>query len=259
MTKTSNTIVAALVAAAFTSSAHAGHSAVKPAVSAPSESSLTGSLDVNVASDYVYHGQKLDSNPVVVPRLSLAYPLTEGARVEVSVQQVLGTRGDSWYRTQYNAGLALKIGSFTLTPGVELANSPSNSFKDSQAVTARLSFDDSGLNLLPLALNPYVSVLARVDSGKGSTWEVGVAPSKSAGKLLLSVPVAIGAGASEYYTAGKSSLHYAYASAGLSATYKVTDRLSLNASSVAYTTDDRLGNSGKGNFITSRAGVSVSF
>lgn len=260
MTKTKHTIVAALIAAAFTVTAQAGQSVAKttPAsVTTTSESQLTGSLDVTVASDYVFHGQKIDSNPVVIPQLNIAYPLSRNVRVEASVQQVLGTRGDSWYKTQYNAGLALKAGSFTLTPGFELDTSPANSFKDSKAVTARLAFDDSGL--LPVTLNPYVSVLNRIGSVHGNTWEAGVAPSKTFGVLAVSVPVAVGAGAGGYYTSGKDGVHYAYASVGLAATYKVTERLSLNASTVAYTTDDRLGNGKDNNFLTTQAGVSVSF
>lgn len=261
MTKTKHTIVAALIAAAFTVTAQAGQSTAKvtPTPTTTPESQLTGSLDVSVASDYIYHGQKIDSNPVVVPQLNLALPLTKNTTLEASVQQVLGTRGDAWYRTQYNVGVALKAGSFTLTPGFEFASSPSNSFKDSKAVTARLAFDDSGLGLLPVALNPYVSVLNRVDSGRGSSWEAGVAPSKSFGVLTVSAPVAFGAGAGGYYTSEKDSVHYAYASAGLAATYKVTERLSLNASAVGYTTDDRVGNGKGSNFVTTRAGVSVSF
>lgn len=252
MTKTTHTIVAALIAAAFT------HNVAK--------ADLTGTLETTAVSNYTYNGLKLDGNPVFVPKLDVQAPLFEGGSLQISAQQVVGTRGSAWFRSQYSAGIALSLNRFTLTPGYQVTTWPDSSDLTAQFVTARLAFDDTGLS--PVALKPYVNVNARIDQGGGAFYEVGIAPSGNYGKLNVTLPVALGVGSNGYYPladgsgTGRASAgnetHYGFTSAGVALTYSVTERLALKASGTYFNTDNRLGND-KNNFITSALGVSVSF
>lgn len=242
MTKTKYTIVAALVAAAFT---------VQSA-----KADLTGSLETNVVSNYTYRGQVLDTNPVFAPKLSVQTPLFAGGSLQLAAEQLLGTKGSTYYRTQYNAGLALTAGRFVVTPGFQVVAFPNRDARNTQSVTARVSFDDTGL--LPIELRPSLTVEKGVDPKGGSWYELGVSPGKTYGKLALTVPVALGVGSNGYYSSADKDTHYAYATAGLNAAYQVTDRLSLKAGAAYYTTDSRLSNSSS-SFVQTNLGVAVSF
>jgi hypothetical protein len=252
MTKTTHTIVAALIAAAFTNNV--------------AKADLTGSLETTAVSNYTYQGLKLDGNPVFIPKLNVQAALFEGGSLLFSAQQVVGTRGSALFRSQYDAGVSLNFNRFTFTPGYQVTAWSENSTQNTQLATARLSFDDGGLS--PVALRPYVSVQAPLNQGSGAYYEVGVAPSHNYGKLNVSLPLALGVGSNGYYpladgsgagraTAGNET-HYGFTSAGVALTYGVTDRLSLKASGTYFNTDSRLGND-KNNFITSAVGVTVSF
>jgi hypothetical protein len=172
----------------------------------------------------------------------------------------VGTQGSTWFRSQYNLGLALQQGRFTLTPGFQVTAWPERDSKNSQSVNLRVALDDEGLtSVLPTTLNPYAYVSSKVDPKSGNYYEVGVAPGKSYGKLDLTVPVAVGVGSQGYYSgAAEDETHYAFTSVGVAATYKVTDRLSFKAGSTYFNTDSRLGN-GKNSFVSSNVGVAVSF
>lgn len=258
MTKLKHTIVAALIAVAFTSGALAGsaNKPIGPDISLAPKSDLTGSLEVKAVSNYVFRGQVLDTNLVFAPKLDLAYPLFDGGTWQASAEQVIGTKGSTYSRTQYNTGLALSLGRFVLTPGFQVVAFPSRSGDTTQSVTGQVSFNDAGL--LPVTLKPYVAFQKDIDP-KGGTWyEVGVAPGKNLGKLEVTVPVAVGASSNSYYTYSNKDLQYAYASAGLAGVYHVTNRLAVKASVVGYTTDAKLANSSK-DFVSTNVGVSVSF
>lgn len=242
MTKTTYTTVAALVAAALTTQA--------------AKADLTGSLETSVVSNYTYHGRVLDTNPSFVPKLNLQSPLFEGGSLQFSAEQIVGTAGSTWYRSKYDAGLALTFGRVTLTPGFEVVAYPNRDDNNTQSVTARLSINDKGL--LPLTLNPYVYTSHAVDPRGGYYYEVGVAPGKTFGKLDVTVPVTVGASSESYYVRSGKDVSYAFAGAGLSLVYPVTDRFSLKAGATFYTTDSRLSNS-SANFVSSNAGVAVSF
>lgn len=241
MIKSSKYIVAALVAVAFTSEVRAD---------------LTGSLETQAVSNYTYHGRVLDSNPVFVPKLSLQAPVFTGGSLQFSTEQILGTKGSTYYRTQYNAGLALTHGRFVVTPGFQVDAFPERDAKNSQSVTARVSFDDTGL--LPLSLRPTLAFEKAVDPKGGNWYELSVSPGQTNGKWTVTVPLAVGVGSNSYYTSTDKDVHYAYASAGLSASYQVTDRFSVKAGSAYYNTDSKVGNS-KNSFLSSNLGVAVSF
>lgn len=242
MNKTSHTIVAALMAAAFTNQTV--------------RADLTGSLETNVVSNYTYHGKVLDSNPVFCPKLNLQVPLFAGGSLQASAKQVVGTTGSTWYRSDYNAGLALNVGRVTFTPGVEVTAYPDRALDNSTGITARLSVNDQGWS--PLALYPYVYTSRAVDPKGGYYYEVGVNPGTSFGKLDVKVPITLGASSKNYLAKAGKELTYGFTGVGLNLVYHVTDRFALSAGSTLYTTDSRLSNSSN-NFVQNQAGVSVSF
>lgn len=258
MTKLKHTIVAALIAAAFTTGALAGstNKPINSNVSSTPTSDLTGSLEVKAVSNYVFRGQVLDSNLTFAPRLELAYPLFDGGTWQTSVEQLIGTKGSTYFRSQYNTGLALSLGRFVVTPGFQVVAFPNRDGATTQSVTAQVAFNDAGL--LPVTLNPTVSFQKDVDPQGGSWYEVGVAPGKKLGKLELTVPVAVGASSNSFYAYSKQDLGYAYASAGVAGVYRVTERLAVKASAVGYTTDSKLSNA-SANFVTTNVGVAVTF
>ena len=239
MKKLTCTIVAAIFAAFATANAD-----------------LTGSLETSVVSNYTYHGQVVDRNSVFVPKLSLQSTLVEGGSLVFSVEQILGTKGSTYYRTQYNAGIALQLGSFTLTPGYRINAYPDRDKETTQSVTGSLTFNDSGL--LPVSLKPTLAFEKATDPRGGSWYEASVSPGKTFGKLDLTVPIAFGAASNGYFTPSNKDLHYCYASVGVAATLRVTDKLSLKAGVTGVTTDNRLGNASN-NFVQSQLGVAVSF
>lgn len=242
MTNKKHTIVAALIAAALTPQA--------------AKADLSGSLENNVTSNYVYRGQVLDSNPVLVPKLSLQLPLLTGGTLQLSTEQVLGTKGSTFYRGQYNVGLSLNTGRFKLTPGYQVVAYPGRDAANTQSVTARVEVDDSGL--FPVKLNPALSVEKDIDPKGGYSYEGSVAPGKKFGKLDVSTPVALGVASKGYYSNSNDDTHYAYASVGLSSVYHATDRLALKAGVTYYNTSKRLSNASD-NFVSATAGVAVAF
>lgn len=259
MTKTKHTIVAALIAAAFTSGALAGTPSkpINSDISVASGSGLTGSLEVKAVSNYTFRGQVLDANPVFAPKLDLAYSLFEGGTLQASAEQLVGTKGSTFSRSQYDVGLALSVGRFTLTPGFQVVAFPERDSVTSQYVTGRLTFNDAGF--LPVTLNPFVNFAKAVDPKGGNWYEAGVAPGKTFGKFEVSVPVAVGASSNSYYGGTPNQdLQYAYASAGLAGVYHVTDRLAVRASATGFTTDTKLANSSS-SFVTTNVGLVVSF
>jgi len=257
MTKTKHTIVAALIAAAFTSGSYAGSSSVVgPELSLAPKSSLTGALETKVASNYTYRGQVLDTNPLFIPKLDVQASLFNGGSLQFSAEQLVGTKGSTFYRGQYNAGLALSLGRLTVTPGYQVTTFHDTGQKDIQSVTTQVSLNDTGW--FPVSLKPTVSFVKDTDPKGGAWYEAKISPGKSFGKVDVSVPVSVGLSSNGYYTVQNKDIRYAYASGGLSTVFHVKDRFALEAGASYYTTDSTLRNS-KSGFVTSNAGVSVSF
>jgi len=258
MNKTSKPLLVAVLVAFTCTVAYAGPSAsnTNSTLNPSSSPSLTGALEVSAISNYTYHGIKLDSNPVISPSLNLAYPLFTGGSLTAGFTQVIGTQGAPWYRTQYNAGLALQAGRVAVSPGVEVITSPDRVSRYSTAVTGKVELDDTGWT--PVALHPYVYVSSKVDPVKAGTfYEAGVAPAKNLGALTVSLPVTLGVGSQGYFETDKET-HYAFTSVGVAGVYTVTPALSLKGSVTGFSTDRKLGN-GKKDFLTFQGGVAVSF
>lgn len=220
---------------------------------------LTGSLDVSYIGNYTFRGQVLDTNPTIVPKLTLRAPLVDGVAIVGAVEQAFGTKGSALFRSQYNVGVQLDLGRFTVTPGYEVFSFPdSNSVPDTQVVTLRLNFDDVGLGL-PFALNPYVDFGKGVSGvNTGTRSEVGLSPRVTLGKLDVSLPMAVGWSYNSYYPGYPQNTKYAYTTVGVSGEYHVTERLSVKGLVAGYNTDSKLGNKSN-NFITTNLGVAVSF
>ena len=219
---------------------------------------VTGSLEVNHTTNYTFRGQVLDTNPTVVPKLTLSAPLAEGVSLVGSIEQVIGTKGSAFFRSQYNVGVKVQVGSFTITPGYELFTFPnSTGVPDTQIVTLRAELDDAGL-VLPFGLNPYVDLGKGVSSNTGTRAEVGLKPKLLSGKLDVSLPVAVGFSQNSYYQGYPQNAKYAYATVGVTGEYHLTDRLSVKGLVAGYNTDTKLGNKSN-NFITTNLGVAVLF
>lgn len=254
MTKTKHTIVAALITAALTTGAYAG--SVTVPTKSPSTPNLTGSLETRAVSNYTFRGQVLDSNLAFVPKLNLQAQLFEGGTLLFSAEQVVGTKGSSMFRSEYNAGLALSLGRFTVTPGFLAVRFPNEDGRNFQSVTGQVSFNDEGL--LPIALKPTIAVSKDTNPNGGLWYEASVSPGTKFQNLELVFPVAVGLASHNYYGFANDSVKYAYASAGVNGVYHVTPRFALKAGVVGYTTDSQLANKNK-NFVTTNVGVAVSF
>lgn len=219
---------------------------------------VTGSLEVNHSTNYTFRGQVLDTNPTVVPKLTLRTPLAEQLSLVGSIEQVIGTRGSAVFRSQYNVGVEATFGKLKVTPGYEVFTFPNaTSVPDTQIATLRFDLDDAGL-FLPFGLNPYVDLGKGVSGNIGTRAEVGVRPKANLGKLEVALPVSAGWSYNGYYPGYSQNLKYAYTTVGVSGEYHLTNRLSLKGLVAGYATDSKLGNKSN-NFVTSNVGVAVLF
>lgn len=244
----------AALAAVVTTNLFAG----TPQCSCPSSSEAfaSGSLEISTVTNYTFRGQVLDSNPTFVPKLNVQLPVSSNVGATLSVEQLVGTRGSSLFRTQYDVGLQFKLGKFLVTPGYQIVDFSNNGGNNSQYVTGTVAFDDTGL--LPVSLNPSVSVAKAVNPGGGTWYEARVAPSFGAGKIKFSVPVATGWSSNSYYTGAEENLSYAYVTAGLAGEIDLTSTVKIKGSVQGYTTDTKLSNRSN-NFVTTNVGIAVSF
>jgi hypothetical protein len=247
----------AAIFAAFTT-VEAGTAVTQPK-SSNERGVLTGSLDVSYVGNYTFRGQVLNTNPTVVPRLTLNAPLAEGISLVGSIEQAFGTKGSALFRSQYNVGIQVQVGRLTVTPGYEVFTFPdSTTVPNTQIATLRATLDDAGL-LLPFNINPYVDLGKGVSGvNSGTRAEVGVNPRLRAGKLEVGLPVAVGWSYNSYYPGYPQNAKYAYATVGVSGEYHITERLSVKGLVAGYNTDSKLGNRSS-NFVTTNVGVGVTF
>jgi hypothetical protein len=260
--KNSMCVAAAALVTAATS--FAGTTTLPTTTVKPKSASIdiSGSLGVDVASSLVYRGVVLDNNPVVQPRLDVAVPLgADNIALKLSTVETLGTKSplNGLTRTENEIGVAVKVGSLTVTPSFQTVYSPTSKYQSSEGVNLNLRYDDSAL-LGAFALKPHVSAFVTTNgtnnNGTGSSgkyYEVGVAPSTTVLNTKVSLPVSVGFGSDNYYAGNKSR---GYTSAGLAAERAVTDRVSVKASLTYFDTPATTG--GNTSWVTA-GGVSVSF
>ncbi len=252
---TYKSIVASTISALTSFSAFAG----APPCDCPKTSGAsfaTGSLELTLSNNYTFRGQVLDTNPAFVPKVNVQLPISADVSAVLGVEQVVGTRGNGLFRTQYDIGLQFALGKFTFTPGYQVVDFPNQGGTNAQYVTGTLAYNDQGL--LPVSLNPSVSVAKDVNPGGGTWYEARVAPEFAAGGVKFSVPVATGWSSNSYYAGAQDNLSYAYATAGLAGEYEVAKNIKLKASVQGYTTDSKLSNRSS-SFVATNVGFAVSF
>lgn len=248
------TTVAALFAA-FQLNVSAGTTATPTQTPAPA-SPVYGSLNLGVGSNHTYRGQVLDTNPAFEGVLSLHVPVSEGVSLFGQTEQVIASKGTGLFWSKYKGGVNLTSGRWTFGPGYEAIT---NKVKDltTQSLTLDVYFDDSGL--LPVALNPSLSLGKRVSGKSGTRYEASIEPVLlESGSLKVTVPVAVGVSSNRYYGDAVKDLSYGYTAAGLAATYKVSKSLSLTGNVLGYNSDAKLNNKNS-NFLTSQFGVEFAF
>jgi hypothetical protein len=183
---------------------------------------------VDFSTGYFFRGYRNETRGAVIqPFATVGFNLRElqdigGTGIDVkpyvgiwnSIHTVAGGKDDpkAWYEADYIGGVEITKGAFALNFVYTYYDAPSGTFDHSQEVGVTLSYDDSGLGLLPFALNPHVGYYREIDNsatfGKhvdpGQYLEFGVEPSfdVKVGSLpvTLSVPTAVGISLDSYYT-----------------------------------------------------------
>jgi len=254
-------VATALVTAAtsFAGSATLPTTTVKPK-SAPFN--MSGSFGVDVASSQVYRGVVLDNNPVVQPRLDVTVPLgSENIALKLSTVETLGTKSplNGFTRSENEIGVAVTVGSLTVTPSFQTIYSPTSVYPSSEGVNLSLKYDDSGL-LGAFALKPHASVFVTTNGANGNGvgtsgryYEVGIAPSTKYLNTTFSLPVVVGVGSNNYYAGNQFR---GYTSAGVVAERALTSRVGVKAGLTYF--DTPASTNGNTAWVTS-GGVSVSF
>lgn len=259
-----NSMCVVAVALVTTATSLAGSATLPTTTVKPKSASIdiSGSVGVDVASSQVYRGVVLDNNPVVQPRLDVTVPLgADNIALKLSTAETLGTKSplNGLTRTENEIGVAVKVGSLTVTPSYQTVYSPTSKYQSSEGVNLNLKYDDSSI-LGALSLKPHASVFVTTNgtngNGVGSNgryYEVGVAPSAKFMNTTFSVPVNAGFGSNNYYSGDKSR---GYTSAGVAAERSLTDRISVKAGLTYFDTPGST--NGNTSWVTA-GGVSVSF
>ena len=136
---------------------------------------------------------------------------------------------DSWYESDFIAGVDVSSGAFTVGFIYTLYTYPNGAFESIQELGVKLAWDDSEFQKgrLGFALKPYVAAYAETGDRNGSEdWygEAGIAPGiytfNEDGKypVAISVPLTVGLGLKDYYfDEGGDEEILGYASAAVTA------------------------------------------
>lgn len=236
---TRNIITLAAISAVIGSTAFAGPApakAPKNAAAPAAESSITGDVGIDVASDYYFHGILQQGNgSILQPYGNLSLKVSEGGvfdsvSVDVGIWNSFhGRRGvagqnSNWFEFDFTTGLTLNKGNWSISPKYIRYSSPGNYFGNSSAAALRIGYNDSDA-LGAMSLQPYLWVEYEADgksangaagSDGGLYYEVGISPSRTFGDLTVSVPVKLGLGSNDYYTTDEA---YGFSSVGVTASY----------------------------------------
>lgn len=215
-----------------------GTSAAQEAVSPEVQPRLSGSAEVSVASQYIYHGYVLENQGAIIqPELEILarFYSGEGFLSKVSWRlsvfssfQLHESRAEqsevmirSWYEVQIETGFVLELAKhFTFRASYVRFESPNHAYIATNAAEFILSLDDSDW-LGAYALNPYLSWFRPFPGGwsesdEGSYFELGIAPERTFGKgdrpVTVSFPVSVGLGQKRFYLGE----HFGFFSAGVS-------------------------------------------
>jgi hypothetical protein len=116
-----------------------------------------------------------------------------------------GSTTESFYESDFYAGLELGVGDFTIGANYTLYMYPNDSAGDIQEVAFSVGYDDSALWGGDFALNPYILFAFEIDNDNGTGdefayWEVGIAPEFALDNgWTIGVPVAVGLSLDDYY------------------------------------------------------------
>ncbi len=243
------TTFSAIAAACFSgAAAYAGPKPAappsKPIKEPLAESCITGTLGVDVVSEYLYRGILLENQGLIIqPFADLHFRLYKGAGAIQSItadvaiwnsfhsQKVPGgSTTSNWYEFDFYAGLTFEVDKFTISPQFALYESPADAFQNIYTVGVKVAYDDKDL-LGKFALNPYV--LAELElvetngnglrpgggNANGQYYEVGITPEHSFGDLTLTLPIKAGFGSGDYYLGNRG---FGFFSVGIDAEYALS-------------------------------------
>lgn len=254
-------VATALVTAATAFAGTATSSTVAPkAKSTPI--GVSGTVGLDVASGQVYRGIILDNNTVFQPRLDVTVPLgSDNVSLKLSTAETIGTKSplNGFTRSENEIGVAVKVGSLTVTPSFQTVYSPTSVYRSSEGVNLDIRYDDSGV-LGSFALKPHASAFVTTNgvngNGTGSSgryYEVGVAPSTKLLNTTFSLPVNLGFGSNNFYAGNNSR---GYTSAGVVAERALTSRVGVKAGVTYF--DTTVSNGSNTSWVTA-GGVTISF
>ncbi len=202
----------------------------------PSKFTFEG--EVNYVTSYFSRGYNYGKDHLFIqPTATLSYEamkndpftLTPYFNVWANITDDQYAHLDYFDELDLTAGLTLEFGRFTVGANYIYYVSPADNFDDLHEIGMSLSFDDSDVNHLPIALNPYVSVFSEViDRGgpEGAAAELGINPEFTIEKtpLTLSFPMRLGVNVNDFYfDANGGNDPFGYISGGIGAVYNLND------------------------------------
>ena len=200
------------------------------------QSCISGDLGVTITSEYISRGLvQVNQGVIAEPYLDLYFKLYEGTGFINKVQLNVGLWSSihshveppgntdsvrNWFEFDYTAGVAVTFArNFTLTSSYIECDSPANAFDTQRSLNFNLAYDDTDL-LGKFALHPHVTYLREITAQgflglqpDANYYELGIAPSYTAGIVTLTVPIIVGLGSEGFYNGDT----YGYFSAGLQA------------------------------------------
>ena len=211
--------------------------------SGPNTGRLSFSGGTDFATAYFFRGYNQEDQGVIAqPYLTLYAKLIDddafkvtgyvGTWNSIHSESTLADAGagpNSWYESDFLAGVDISSGAFTVGFIYTLYTYPNGAFESIQEVGAKLAWDDTEFQegRLGFALKPYVAVYAETGDRNGSEdWygEIGVAPGiytfNEDGKypVAITVPLTVGLSLKDYYfDEGGDEEVLGYASAAVTA------------------------------------------
>ena len=215
----------------------------KPEPSGPNTGKLSVSAGIDFTTAYFFRGYNQEDQGLIAQPYANIYAklianedLTATAYVgtwnSLHSEHTFSNAGggpDSWYESDFLAGVDVASGAFTLGLIYTVYTYPNGAFETIQELGAKVTWDDSEVlkDNIGFALKPYVAIYAETSDGNGSEdWygEVGINPGvytvNEDGRypVSLSVPVTVGFSLKDYYfDDGGDETFLGYGSMGLTA------------------------------------------
>lgn len=215
---------------------------VKSVVEKVHESCISGSLGVDIVSQYIARGLPLENQGAILqPYIALGFKLVEADSFKMTLdlafwnsfhsrhtREGLASGGNSttraWFESDFSAGLSFHFGQIVLSPYYRAYMSPSDAFETAHTAGLRLGWNDGGI-LGGWSLNPYAIVQYDFEGSTGGSgisegvyYEVGISPGHEFGPVYLSIPIKAGFGSNDYYAFDET---FGYVSVGVNLDYKL--------------------------------------